>query len=80
MPQLQLPIFSSGMTLINANLGFMREKGVKSAVGFRIEKGSRLLLAFLPPAGHVAPSFRLKIRSNLLPGFSPSGITPQRFF
>jgi transposase len=25
MPQLQLPIFSSGMTLINANLGFMRE-------------------------------------------------------
>jgi transposase len=25
MPQLQLPIFSSGMTPINANLGFMRE-------------------------------------------------------
>jgi len=25
MPQLQLPIFSKGMTLINANLGFMRE-------------------------------------------------------
>ena len=25
MPQLQLPIFSSGMTLINANLGFVRD-------------------------------------------------------
>jgi len=25
MPQLQLPIFPKGMTLINANLGFMRE-------------------------------------------------------
>ncbi|MBU1714629.1 MAG: helix-turn-helix domain-containing protein [Proteobacteria bacterium] len=25
MPQLQLPIFAKGMTLINANLGYMRE-------------------------------------------------------
>jgi transposase-like protein len=27
MPQLQLPIFSKGITLINANLGFVREGG-----------------------------------------------------
>ena len=53
MPQLQLPFFPEGMTLINANIGFHRE-GEKGIAGFYQEprrRGAAVLT--LPVLGEI---------------------------